>query len=179
MHAKPCDEFVTYCCMCLRHLNAILGPRPSLACKTRKTRHQRSTLKCHFALCVSSFIFRPATRILLPLPPSRVVVFVDEDNGDVDNIPSDGEGLDGDDETSDESEADSSSDVSRRTCARSAPMESGTTAVTSEYGRLGHCHFLGAPTYCCGQEIDDCHGSADDTGLTVCALRRFETLEMF
>lgn len=46
------------------------------------------------------------------------MVFVDEDNGDVDNIPSDGEGLDGDDETSDESEADSSSDVSRRTCAR-------------------------------------------------------------
>ncbi|CAM9308546.1 unnamed protein product, partial [Hapterophycus canaliculatus] len=37
----------------------------------------------------------------------RVVVFVDEDNGDVDNIPSDGEGLDGNDETSDESEADS------------------------------------------------------------------------
>lgn len=36
-----------------------------------------------------------------------MVVFVDEDNGDVDNIPSDGEGLDGDDETSDESEADS------------------------------------------------------------------------
>eukprot|EP00904_Undaria_pinnatifida_P002618 jgi/Undpi1/12357/HiC_scaffold_5.g02029.m1 len=37
----------------------------------------------------------------------RVVVFVDEENGDVDNIPSDGEGLDGNDETSDESEADS------------------------------------------------------------------------
>ncbi|CAN0419053.1 unnamed protein product, partial [Laminaria digitata] len=37
----------------------------------------------------------------------RVVVFVDEDNGDVDNIPSDGEGLDGNDDTSDESEADS------------------------------------------------------------------------
>ncbi|CAM9095461.1 unnamed protein product [Ectocarpus fasciculatus] len=37
----------------------------------------------------------------------RVVVFVDEDNGDVDNIPSDGEGLDGNDETSDESDADS------------------------------------------------------------------------
>lgn len=35
------------------------------------------------------------------------MVFVDEDNGDVDNIPSDGEGLDGNDETSDESEADS------------------------------------------------------------------------
>lgn len=34
-------------------------------------------------------------------------MFVDEDNGDVDNIPSDGEGLDGNDETSDESEADS------------------------------------------------------------------------
>lgn len=47
-----------------------------------------------------------------------MVVFVDEDNGDVDNIPSDGEGLDGDDETSDESEADSGSDVSRRRCAR-------------------------------------------------------------
>lgn len=47
-----------------------------------------------------------------------MVVFVDEDNGDVDNIPSDGEGLDGDDETSDESEADSSSDVSQRVCAR-------------------------------------------------------------
>lgn len=39
------------------------------------------------------------------------MVFVDEDNGDVDDIPSDGEGLDGDDETSDESESDSS-DVS-------------------------------------------------------------------
>ncbi|CAB1099702.1 unnamed protein product [Ectocarpus sp. CCAP 1310/34] len=37
----------------------------------------------------------------------RVVVFVDEENGDVDNIPSDGEGLDGNDETSDESDADS------------------------------------------------------------------------
>ncbi|CAM9217747.1 unnamed protein product [Sphacelaria rigidula] len=38
----------------------------------------------------------------------RVVVFVDEANGDVDNIPSDGEGLDGDDDTSDEeSEVDS------------------------------------------------------------------------
>lgn len=41
----------------------------------------------------------------------RVVVFVDEENGDVDNIPSDGDGLDGNDETSDESEADS--DVSQ------------------------------------------------------------------
>lgn len=41
----------------------------------------------------------------------RVVVFVDEENGDVDNIPSDGEGLDGNDETSDESDADS--DVSK------------------------------------------------------------------
>lgn len=38
-------------------------------------------------------------------------MFVDEDNGDVDNIPSDGEGLDGNDETSDESDADS--DVSK------------------------------------------------------------------
>lgn len=37
----------------------------------------------------------------------RVVVFVDEANGDLDNIPSDGDGLDGDDETSDESEEDS------------------------------------------------------------------------
>lgn len=38
----------------------------------------------------------------------RVVVFVDEANGDVDNIPSDGEGLDGDEDTSDEeSEEDS------------------------------------------------------------------------
>ncbi|CAM9675780.1 unnamed protein product, partial [Ectocarpus sp. 12 AP-2014] len=37
----------------------------------------------------------------------RVVVFVDEENGDVDNIPSDGEGLDGNDETSDESDVDS------------------------------------------------------------------------
>lgn len=34
-------------------------------------------------------------------------MFVDEENGDVDNIPSDGDGLDGNDETSDESEADS------------------------------------------------------------------------
>lgn len=51
-----------------------------------------------------------ATRIE-PNAPCRVVVFVDEDNGDVDNIPSDGEGLDGNDETSDESEADS--DVSQ------------------------------------------------------------------
>lgn len=41
-------------------------------------------------------------------------MFVDEDNGDVDNIPSDGEGLDGNDETSDESEADS--DVSQVMC---------------------------------------------------------------
>lgn len=56
-----------------------------------------------------------------------MVVFVDEDNGDVDNIPSDGEGLDGDDETSDESEADSSSDVSRRTCT---PTESITNLGT-------------------------------------------------
>lgn len=39
------------------------------------------------------------------------MVFVDEDNGDVDDIPSDGEGLDGDDETSDESGSESS-DVS-------------------------------------------------------------------
>lgn len=39
--------------------------------------------------------------------PRRVVVFVDEANGDVDNIPSDGEGLDGNDETSDESGEDS------------------------------------------------------------------------
>ena len=50
----------------------------------------------------------------------RVVVFVDEDNGDVDNIPSDGEGLDGNDETSDESEADSdvspSLDAFEQTC---------------------------------------------------------------
>ncbi|CAM9438816.1 unnamed protein product [Ascophyllum nodosum] len=38
----------------------------------------------------------------------RVVVFVDEDNGDVDDIPSDGEGLDGNDETSDESDSESS-----------------------------------------------------------------------
>lgn len=43
-------------------------------------------------------------------------MFVDEDNGDVDNIPSDGEGLDGNDETSDESEADS--DVSQVICER-------------------------------------------------------------
>lgn len=69
--------------------------------------------------CVSGgrplFLPRSICRcFVLPLhviPPFRVVVFVDEDNGDVDNIPSDGEGLDGDDETSDESEADSS-DVS-------------------------------------------------------------------
>ena len=52
----------------------------------------------------------------LTLTLHRVVVFVDEDNGDVDDIPSDGEGLDGDDETSDESEADSS-DVSESRCA--------------------------------------------------------------
>lgn len=71
------------------------------------------------------FDFRPAACILLP--PCRVVVFVDEDNGDVDNIPSDGEGLDGDDETSDESEADSSSDVSRRTRLR-----------TESVNHLGH-----------------------------------------
>lgn len=54
-----------------------------------------------------------------------MVVFVDEDNGDVDNIPSDGEGLDGDDETSDESEADSSSDVSRRTKRARTESEDG------------------------------------------------------
>lgn len=34
-------------------------------------------------------------------------MFVDEDNGDLDNIPSDGEGLDGNHDTSDESEVDS------------------------------------------------------------------------
>lgn len=43
--------------------------------------------------------------------PKRVVVFVDEANGDVDNIPSDGDGLDGNDDTSDE-ESDADSDVS-------------------------------------------------------------------
>lgn len=43
----------------------------------------------------------------------RVVVFVDEANGDVDNIPSDGDGLDGDDETSDESEDDSDVSITR------------------------------------------------------------------
>lgn len=40
-------------------------------------------------------------------------MFVDEANGDVDNIPSDGEGLDGDDDTSDE-ESEVDSDVSIR-----------------------------------------------------------------
>lgn len=50
---------------------------------------------------------------------SRVVVFVDEGNGDVDNIPSDGEGLDGDDETSDESEPDS--DVSKASVKNTVP----------------------------------------------------------
>lgn len=38
-------------------------------------------------------------------------MFVDEANGDVDNIPSDGEGLDGDEDTSDE-ESEEDSDVS-------------------------------------------------------------------
>lgn len=57
------------------------------------------------ALCDLSHVHRRLTR------NCRVVVFVDEENGDVDNIPSDGEGLDGNDETSDESEADS--DVSK------------------------------------------------------------------
>lgn len=72
------------------------------------TRTQCSAVE--FAILVLYCKENPTNRILLP--PCRVVVFVDEDNGDVDNIPSDGEGLDGDDETSDESEADSSSDVS-------------------------------------------------------------------
>ena len=49
----------------------------------------------------------------------RVVVFVDEDNGDVDDIPSDGEGLDGNDETSDESDSESSV---RRTLTRLSPF---------------------------------------------------------
>lgn len=53
-------------------------------------------------------------RVIYQTNNCRVVVFVDEDNGDVDNIPSDGEGLDGNDETSDESEADS--DVSEARC---------------------------------------------------------------
>lgn len=42
-----------------------------------------------------------------PLNGSRVVVFVDEANDDVEHFPSDGEGLDGGDDTSDE-DADSS-----------------------------------------------------------------------
>lgn len=43
-------------------------------------------------------------------------MFVDEANGDVDNIPSDGEGLDGDDDTSDE-ESEVDSDVSSTECS--------------------------------------------------------------
>lgn len=52
---------------------------------------------------------------------------MDEDNGDVDNIPSDGEGLDGNDETSDESEADSDVSLSVMPSEQKPVASFGTT----------------------------------------------------
>lgn len=63
-------------------------------------------------------------------------MFVDEDNGDVDNIPSDGEGLDGNDDTSDESEDDSDVGASFISCFATAPCPSGQFVVKQRWGDI-------------------------------------------